>query len=81
MPYIPEGRRGFSMCSGGDAENPGELNYFLTMHILSYLFHHGENYTNYNAVIGVLENVKLELHRRKIAPYEDKKMEEHGDVF
>lgn len=81
MPYIKKERRGFSIENGGDADTPGELNYFLTLHILSYLLRHGESYTNYNAVIGVLENIKLELYRRKIAPYEDKKMEENGDVF
>jgi hypothetical protein len=31
-------------------------------------------------VIGALENCKMELYRRKIAPYEDIKIEENGDV-
>lgn len=81
MPYIKKERRGFSMVSGGDAENPGELNYFLTGHILSYLFHHGKSYSTYNEVVGVLECIKQELYRRLIAPYEDKKKEMNGDVF
>ena len=81
MPYIKKERRGFSMCSGGDAKNPGELNYFLTTQILSYLFRHGKSYASYNAVIGVLECIKLELYRRMVAPYEDKKIKENGDVY
>jgi len=32
-------------------------------------------------VIGVLESVKMELYRRKIADYEDEKCEENGDVY
>lgn len=39
------------------------------------------NYKDYNEVIGVLECVKQELYRRLIAPYEDKKKDENGDVF
>jgi hypothetical protein len=30
--------------------------------------------------MGVLESAKLELYRRKIAPYEDDKIAENGDV-
>lgn len=80
-PYIKKERRGFAMCNGGDADNPGELNYFLTGHILSYLLRHGKNYSTYNEVVGVLECIKQELYRRLIAPYEDKKKEMNGDVF
>jgi hypothetical protein len=38
------------------------------------------SYTNINAVIGVLECVKLELYRRLAASYEDKKVVENGDI-
>lgn len=81
MPYIKKKRRGFSMCNGGDADNPGELNYFLTTHILSYLFRHGKSYTSYNEVIGVLECCKLELYRKMIAKYEDQKCKLNGEVY
>ncbi len=40
-----------------------------------------ENYDNYNTVIGVLESMKLEMYRRTVAPYEDLKVQENGDVF
>jgi hypothetical protein len=39
------------------------------------------NYDNFNEVIGVLECMKLELYRRMIAPYEDTKCKENGDVY
>jgi len=38
-------------------------------------------YAEYNAAIGVLESAKLELYRRMVAPYEDGKREENGDVY
>ena len=37
-------------------------------------------YENFNAMIGALECCKQEYYRRIIAPYEDKKIEENGDV-
>ena len=39
------------------------------------------NYALYNAVIGVLECAKMELYRRQISPYEDRKIAENGDVY
>ena len=40
----------------------------------------GESYSNYAECIAALECAKIELYRRKIAPYEDKKIEENGDI-
>lgn len=60
----------------------GELNYVITDILDSQLIvRGGVNYQNINEMIGVLECVKLELYRRVAAPYEDKKMQENGDVF
>jgi len=54
----------------------GRLNYFLfklfTMWEMGY-----ETARNF---LGELECAKLELYRRKIADYEDKKIKENGDV-
>jgi hypothetical protein len=60
--------------------SPGELNYVITR--LSHELTHniGENYDGYNAVIGVLECAKLEMYRRRVAPYEDLKIKENGDI-
>ena len=81
MPYIDEAKRIEIDTYGINAvSNAGELNYFITSRIVLYL---GEypNYEAYNKILGVLEAVKLELYRRVIAPYEDKKKEKHGDVY
>ena len=64
----------------------GQLNYVLTKVIQRYLKDIGilqgsVGYSALNEVVGVLECAKLELYRRRIAPYEDKKKEENGDVY
>lgn len=61
--------------------NAGQLNYKITQEIWEYIRDMGQSYTTYNDVIGVLECAKLELYRRMIGPYEDKKKEENGDVY
>jgi len=39
-----------------------------------------DSYAEYVKAVGVLETCKLELYRAVIAPYEDKKKWEYGDV-
>jgi len=58
----------------------GELNYVISS-IIWNLFEKNKSYTTGNNLIGVLECVKQEFYRRKVAPYEDKKKEENGDVY
>jgi hypothetical protein len=57
----------------------GELNYTLTR-LLKVWLGPNPNYAAFNSAVGVLENVKLELYRRQVAPYEDRKLGENGDV-
>lgn len=80
MPYIPQYNREYYEPHGPKPENAGELNFVLTSEVLKFL---GDNprYEDYNAAIGALECCKLELYRRAIAPYEQKKIEENGDVY
>ncbi len=56
----------------------GHLNYFITRLLVSL---YKPSYFNYNRVQGLLECVKQEFYRRRIAPYEEKKMQQHGDVY
>lgn len=56
----------------------GELNYLITS-ILTRAYSPG--YFNYNRAIGLLECIKQEFYRRFVAPYEDEKKEENGDVI
>jgi len=80
MPYIdPERRKALGRY--GQPLNAGELNYRITQVIKEYLEKHGEKYQIYNDVIGALEGAKLEIYRRKIAPYEDEKIKKNGDVY
>lgn len=79
MPYISQHDRK-QIYDGCSVLTAGELNYQITQCILDYLGT-GYNYSKINEVIGVLECAKLELYRRVAAPYEQKKMEEHGDVY
>ena len=65
----------------------GELNYVLTNICLGYLFNINypstelPRYDDFNEIIGVLECIKLELYRRAITPYEQRKIVENGDVY
>ncbi len=80
MPYIKQDRRDNLLDLVSVPENAGDLNYFITMACLGYVRYHGENYQRYNDVMGVLAGVQQELYRRRIAPYEDEKIKENGDV-
>lgn len=59
-------------------KNQGVLNYIITK---MFLATEPKRYKDYNALIGLLECCKLELYRRLIAEYEDKKKEAEGDVY
>jgi len=59
----------------------GDLNYLITKLCLTFVDNKGACYATYNEVIGALECAKLEMYRRAIAPYEDKKIKENGDVY
>ena len=80
MPYIKTERR-IDIRTSKDIENPGELNYYLTKVCLTYFKKFGKSYTNLNTIIGVLECVKQEFYRREVAPYENAKLKENGDVY
>ena len=85
MPYIPQARRaelrGISRRPGLRAENVGELNFCITTLLLAYLEMQGITYQTLNDVVGVLGCVEAELNRRLIAPYENQKIRENGDVY
>lgn len=87
MPYVKmETRRKFQavqfpfkLQADLNRLNAGELNYLITWIIDRQL--DDANYARFNEIIGALECCKLELYRRMIAKYEDKKIKENGDVF
>ena len=56
----------------------GRLNYVITRVILAT---QPDRYRDYNELLGLLEAVKLELYRRRVAPYENLKAVATGDVY
>jgi Domain of unknown function (DUF6899) len=82
MPYVKRTDRTRLDC-GGPPETAGELNYLVTRLVDGYLGRKGVSYANLNEVVGVLECAKLELYRRIVARYEDRKIAdpENGDVY
>ena len=56
----------------------GLLNFAIT-ELLGKIYKDA-NYHSYNEAIGMLECCKLELYRKRIAPYENQKEHENGSV-
>ncbi len=88
MPYIkPERRKVYDpmivdlvvtlRCADVDKMD-GELNYVITKVLKSV---YGPSYFDLNRAVGVLECIKQEFYRRVVAPYEDRKRKEWGDVY
>jgi hypothetical protein len=80
MPYIDGKVRERLEFHTHSAVTAGELNYQITQLVLDYIERKGMSYTVCNEAIGAMECAKLELYRRKLAPYEDKKIVENGDL-
>jgi hypothetical protein len=78
MPYIPQQDRARAQKLPATA---GELNYAITALLTWYVGSKGQSYQTYNDMLGALEGAKLELYRREIAPYENFKIEQNGDVY
>lgn len=82
MPYIFKGARRLLEKKSG-ATNAGELNFEVTTLVSHYIKKQPlrATYASINEAIGVLECAKLELYRRVAVPYEDRKIEQNGDVY
>jgi hypothetical protein len=89
MPYISEDNRWsldeviseLALALDGKLASTGEVNYTITKILLKTLLAGNARYDDYNRALGVLEAVKLEMYRRSAAPYEDKQVIQHGDVY
>ncbi len=79
MPYIKQEDRMPTLNYG--ASKAGELNFAITRLIKRYLDRGDVNYQVINDVIGAVEGAKLEFYRRVVVPYEDRKIQENGDVY
>ena len=87
MPYIRQDFKQFlntkSVAEVGDlCTTPGELNFVITSIVRDYFNRTDKgNYQAINDIVGALEGAKIEFYRRVAAPYEDKKIQENGDVY
>jgi len=78
MPYIKkEDRYGSTL----QPSTVGELTFALTIRALEYIETLGTSFQVLSEAVSALECAKLELYRRMVAPYEDKKCAENGDVY
>ena len=59
---------------------PGDMNYAISM-LIKKVYGEKLKYHECAEVISTLECVKLEFYRRRVAPYEDKKILENGDLY
>ena len=79
MPYIKQDDRE-RLQTDVVPRNGGELNYAIHMLMTNYIKEHGVSYETCKDIDGVLGNISKEFYRRKVAPYEDKKALENGDI-
>lgn len=79
MPYITKEQR--YQLDDYSPSNAGELNYVITQICREFFERNGGRYQQINDIMGALEGAKLEFYRRLVAPYEDRKAKENGDVY
>ena len=84
MPYITQDRRkefdDLLAQLGPRIKNKGEMNYCVSILMSWYVSVHGEGYQNISDAKDALVNAADEFARRRLAPYEDIKKEENGDL-
>lgn len=85
MPYIPTPQkekidRGLIALNLSELSDSGSLNYAIHQIIAQYISQNKESYQTYNDIIGALECAKMELYRRLISEYEEKKILLNKDV-
>ena len=84
MPYIPNHNREAILCYVKELleeiDTVGGFAYALT-ELLRGMVGSQPDFHELSKILGVYESVKLEYYRRLMAPYEDRKCAENGDVF
>lgn len=86
MPYVSKELQGDLTRYPGYASTPGELNFVISKAVDTYLrnkIRHGSKitYCLMNEVVGALQLAQDEFKRRFVYPYEDRKIQENGDVY
>jgi len=60
---------------------PGSLNFAICSLIIAYVKNNGLCYKTLNDIGGALSYADKEFYRRVVAPYEEKKIKENGDIW
>lgn len=90
MPYVKQEKKekirpcelpGDNVIDVDHVDCAGDLNYAFTELAIAYLKRKGLNYQHINDVVGALDGAKAEFQRRVVAPYEDEKIGQNGDVY
>ena len=90
MPYLTEDARAqldehinglLKVLLETDVSVPGGLNYAICRVADGVIAAKGESYSQYNNLLGSVEAAKLEIYRRMVAPYENAKSYQNGEVF
>ena len=83
MPYLRE-QQAREDLDAGNVRPPAdgaELNYAICRLVDQFLVAHGVTYAHLAEVDAALSLSQHEFRRRIVAPYEDDKCQENGDVF
>lgn len=61
--------------------NKGDLNYLFSRMVSIWVAQHGMNYQTMSDALAALQDCRDEFYRRVVAPYEDIKKVDNGDVY
>lgn len=84
MPYIKKLERPQilnSTIKDFTPENAGEFQFVIATILNNYYLKFGLSYQKCNDIMGALAGAEAEHYRQVVAPYEDNKMFENGDVY
>ncbi len=89
MPYIDKERRTcldpkikeLTECLKDIGFGKGDMNYVMSKLAVAFVKMHGKSYGILSDVTGVFNDAKVEFERRVVAPYEDEKIKQNGDVY
>lgn len=81
MPYIEAGIRAAIDSGRMLPRNVGELTYAMTKVALAHVEKKGMSFAVFAEVMAALHATDQEFYRRMVAPYEDRKILENGDVY
>jgi len=62
-------------------DTAGNLQYLIALLTKSFMTDKEKKYQDHNDVMGALDGAAREYYRRKVAPYEQEKINENGDVY